>query len=111
MALGEAAGVAAAQSIKEGKKVQELCIDRIQDRLLKNKASLVYFKDIAPGHPDFNMVEKMALKGYITGWEAELDKKHQNKKSTVFKHFPVSNCPVVLKPEERYYNTYLTSYD
>lgn len=97
MALGEAAGVAAAQSIKEGKKVQELCIDRIQDRLLKNKASLVYFKDIAPGHPDFNMVEKMALKGYITGWEAELDKEASEQEINGFQALSGIELPGGLK--------------
>ena len=97
MALGEAAGVAAAQSIKEGKKVQELCIDRIQDRLLKHKASLVYFKDIAPGHPDFNMVEKMALKGYITGWEAELDKEASEQEINGFQALSGIELPGGLK--------------
>ena len=73
MALGEAAGVAAAQSVKESRKVQEICVERLQDVLLDNGASLIYFKDMAPGHPDFKMVQKMALKGYVPGWEARLD--------------------------------------
>ena len=34
---------------------------------------LIYFKDISPASPDFAMVQKMALAGYIPGWEARLD--------------------------------------
>lgn len=73
MALGEAAGVAAAQAVKEGLPVQKLSVPAIQKRLLEEGASLIYFKDVAPGSPDFTMVEVMALQGYIPGWEARLD--------------------------------------
>ena len=73
MALGEAAGVAAAIAVREGLPVQDLPVPSIQDRLLDEGASLIWFKDVSPSSPDFKLVQKMALKGYLTGWEARLD--------------------------------------
>ncbi|MBO7602835.1 MAG: FAD-dependent oxidoreductase [Bacteroidales bacterium] len=72
MALGQAAGVAAAQAVKSGLAVQELNVGQIQDELLAGGASLIYFRDVSPSSPDFAMVQKMALAGYIPGWEARL---------------------------------------
>ena len=73
MALGQAAGIAAAQAVRSALPVQELPVSAIQDELLKVGASLIYFKDVTPSSPDFAMVQKMALAGYIPGWEARLD--------------------------------------
>ena len=73
MALGEAAGVAAALAVKENLPVQELPVREIQERLVEEGASLIYFKDITPGSADFPLVQKMALRGYLPGWEAGLD--------------------------------------
>jgi hypothetical protein len=73
MALGEAAGVAAALAVREGLPVQDLPVPSIQDRLLDEGASLIWFKDVSTSSPDFKLVQKMALKGYLTGWEARLD--------------------------------------
>lgn len=73
MALGQAAGIAAAQAVRSSLPVQELPVSAIQDELLKVGASLIYFKDITPASPDFAMVQRMALAGYIPGWEARLD--------------------------------------
>lgn len=72
MALGQAAGVAAALAVRNASKVQDLDVAEIQDELLVHGASLIYFRDIAPGETDFAMVQKMALRGYIPGWEARL---------------------------------------
>lgn len=73
MALGEAAGVAASQAIEEGVSVQGLDCGAIQDKLIDAKASLIYFRDVAPASPDFKMVQKMGLRGFLTGWTADLD--------------------------------------
>ena len=53
--------------------MQDLPVSSIQDRLLDEGASLIWFKDVSPSSPDFKLVQKMALKGYLTGWEARLD--------------------------------------
>lgn len=73
MALGQAAGVAAALSLESGRPVQALDIDAVQERLLDGGATLVYFRDIRGDSPDFKMVQRMALKGYLPGWEAALE--------------------------------------
>lgn len=73
MALGEAAGVAASQVVEKGVSVQEIDCTAVQDKLIDAKASLIYFKDVAPSSPDFSLVQKMGLRGYLTGWTADLD--------------------------------------
>ena len=73
MALGQAAGIAAALAIEQNKSVKELDIEDIQAELLKEKATLMYFKDITVDSPDFEMVQYMGLRGYITDWVADLD--------------------------------------
>ena len=73
MALGQAAGAAAAQAADRNLPVQALDIPALQDRLLDGGATLVYFRDMRPDSPYFKMVQKMALKGYLPGWDADLD--------------------------------------
>lgn len=73
MALGEAAGIAAAQMIEQKKPAQELNIETIQQKLIANKATLMYFKDISIDSPDFAMVQYMGISGYISGWNASLE--------------------------------------
>ena len=53
--------------------MKELDIEDIQAELLKEKTTLMYFKDITVDSPDFEMVQYMGLRGYITDWVADLD--------------------------------------
>ena len=73
MALGQAAGVAAALSIDSARPVQALDIPAIQEHLLDGGATLVYFRDVRTDSPHFKMVQKMSLRGYLPGWEAALE--------------------------------------
>ena len=61
-------------AIEQNKSVKELDIEDIQAELLKEKATLMYFKDITVDSPDFEMVQYMGLRGYITDWAADLDR-------------------------------------
>ena len=70
MALGQAAGAAAAIAIDEDCSVQEVPIDRLQDRLLEEKATLIYFEDLKPEDKDFSRIQKEALKQSNPGWKA-----------------------------------------
>ena len=79
MALGQAAGVAAALSIDQNKSVKELDVEDVQSVLMREKATLIYFKDVTIDSPDFEMVQYMGLKGYINGWNADLDKPVDNR--------------------------------
>ena len=74
MALGQAAGLAGTIAIDDRTSVSDIDMGKLQDMLIEDGAVLVYFKDITPDDPDYKMVQKMALSGYLIGWTAELDK-------------------------------------
>jgi hypothetical protein len=73
MALGEAAGTAAALSIEAGVPVRKVEAERVQDRLLEQGAVLIYFSDAGPAHPHYRALQYWGLRGLIPGWEARLD--------------------------------------
>ncbi len=73
MALGEAAGIAAAQAIDYSTNVREISSDILQDKLLQNKATLIYFRDLKNTDPDFALVQKLSLRGFFPQWNARLD--------------------------------------
>lgn len=70
MALGEAAGVAAAMSLEAGTPVRKIPVDSLQRALLKRNAVLFYFKDVPMGHPAAPAFQLLGLQGLITGWHA-----------------------------------------
>lgn len=74
MALGQAAGVAAALAVKEGASVRELDVASIQRELLAQKAMLVYFKDLRPGDPHYEAAQFLGVRGMLAreSWEAKL---------------------------------------
>ena len=73
MALGQAAGIAASASIDSRMPVADIPIQNIQEKLLNEGATLIYFKDLSVTDPDFKLVQRMALKGYLSDWNANLE--------------------------------------
>ena len=73
MALGQAAGVAASIGIDQHVKMKNVDINAIQKKLIAQKATLIYFKDLTVDHPDFAMVQYMGVRGYFPEWGANLD--------------------------------------
>lgn len=73
MALGQAAGTAASLAVSGDSPVGSIEIGKLQDILLEDGATLVYFKDLKASDPDFALVQKLALRGYFPDWNAELD--------------------------------------
>jgi len=73
MALGQAAGVAAAQSIQSGKPVRTLDMEALQAELLKQGAILIYVKDVPPTHANFEAVQFFGLRGFVPEWEFKPD--------------------------------------
>ena len=73
MALGQAAGIAASLSIDYQTKIKNVPVKILQDKLVKQKATVYYFRDITVNSPDFEMVQHMGLLGYLPEWEAKLD--------------------------------------
>lgn len=74
MALGEAAGIAASIAIDESTPMNKVDIDKLQKKLINNKATLIYFRDVNIEDPDFAMVQYMGIRGYLLEWNANLDK-------------------------------------
>lgn len=72
MALGQAAGTAASLAIDSRRSVQNIDIQELQTRLIAQKATLVYFRDITPDDPCFPEAQRMALSGEKTGWKADM---------------------------------------
>jgi hypothetical protein len=74
MALGEAAGTAAALAVNESKNVRDVPIDQLQEKLLQHGATLIYYRDLKTDDPDFALVQRLALRGFFPDWDAGLDK-------------------------------------
>ena len=72
MALGQAAGIAASLTIDNGIKVRNLKIEQLQRKLVEQKATLIYYEDVAPDDEAFEMVQILGVAGYLSGWEARL---------------------------------------
>lgn len=73
MALGEAAGTAAVLAIDNEVTVRDVPVAALQEKLLDNGATLIYFRDLKNTDPDFAKVQRLALKGYFPEWNARLD--------------------------------------
>ena len=71
MALGQAAGVAAALSIDAKKTVRTIDTDALQAELLKQKAVLIYYKDVPLGHANYEAVQFFGLRGFLPDWSAK----------------------------------------
>ncbi|MDR6785548.1 hypothetical protein ABIE26_004258 [Pedobacter africanus] len=72
MAMGQASGVAAALAIEQKIAVQDVPLGALQDRLLEQGQTLIYYQDVPVSSPDFKMVQSMGLKGFLPGWKADL---------------------------------------
>lgn len=73
MALGEAAGLAAATAVQTGIAPRSLDLRTLQDGLLARGAVLIHVRDVGPDHPDFAAVQRAGVRGLIPAWEARLD--------------------------------------
>lgn len=73
MALGQAAGVAASLSIEAGVPVRKVDVTQLQRTLLKQKAVLIYFSDVAPTDKHFEAAQHFGLRGLLPDWTARLD--------------------------------------
>lgn len=73
MAIGQAAGIASALAIDEKVKMKHVNMEKLQDQLVQQKATLIYFKDVDYSSPDFQLVQYMGLRGYLPDWEARLE--------------------------------------
>ena len=72
MAIGQAAGIASSLAIDEKVKVQNVPQCKMQDILLQQKATLMYFRDVEYTNPNFQLVQYMGLRGFLPEWDAKL---------------------------------------
>jgi hypothetical protein len=73
MALGQAAGVAAAQSIRTDTPLRRLPIEALQAELIRQGAVLIYFRDVTPAHPHYAAIQYWGLRGLLPEWDARPD--------------------------------------
>jgi len=73
MALGEAAGTAASVALTQTVSLREVDIIALQRSLLRHGAVLLYFRDVAPGHPHYEAMQLLGLRGLLPEWEAQPD--------------------------------------
>lgn len=71
MALGQAAGEAAALSIERGVAPRGVQIAELQDRLLAGGAVLIHYRDARPGDAHYRALQHFGLLGLVPGWEAK----------------------------------------
>jgi hypothetical protein len=64
---GQAAGVLAAKSIKEKKKIRDINLRIVQEELLKLKCYLMPFVDVKPDDPHWEAIQKVGVTGILKG--------------------------------------------
>ena len=70
--LGQAAGIAAALSAREGILPRELPVERLQRELLRQKCRLLFYWDLPLDHPAFAAVEWLSVRGAVAGYDDRL---------------------------------------
>jgi hypothetical protein len=75
MALGQAAGTAAAMAVSEKVEVRNIDIEELQKELLEQGAVLIYFEDAKPEDPHYLPLQYFALRGFFgpSEWQANLN--------------------------------------
>jgi len=53
--------------------VKNIDLQDLQNLLIEQKVTLVYYRDVRPEDQDFKIVQFMGLRGYLPGWEAKLN--------------------------------------
>jgi hypothetical protein len=64
---GQAAGVLAAKSIVQKKKVRDVSVRDVQSELLKIKCYLIPFVDVKPSDPHWEAIQKVGVTGILKG--------------------------------------------
>ena len=64
-AIGQAAGLAAAQALRSAKPLRSIDVAQLQSRLHKLGATTVYTTDVLPGDPNYELVQRIGTAGYL----------------------------------------------
>lgn len=72
MALGQAAGTAAALAIRGGHEVRHVPVESIQAELIRQRARLMFYWDVALDHPAFAAIQRLSVQGVVQGYPDRL---------------------------------------
>lgn len=67
MLTGQAAGVLAALSVKQGKQPREVSVRSVQETLLQAGAYIMPYYDVKPQHPHFKAIQRIGATGLLRG--------------------------------------------
>ncbi|NDV80698.1 FAD-dependent oxidoreductase [Bacteroides sp. 51] len=84
MALGQAAGLAASIGIDKNMKMKNVDVSLIQEKLIAQHATLIYFRDLPANDPDYALAQYMGIRGYLPEWNAQLDGTVDKKTATLW---------------------------
>jgi hypothetical protein len=73
MALGEAAGTAAAIALDRERPVRSVSRADLQLELIAAGAVLVYFEDLSPGDRYYDAAQFLGVRGFLPEWDARLE--------------------------------------
>jgi hypothetical protein len=73
MALGQAAGTAAALASGHGTRVRDISIEELQRALLSDGAVLAHYDDVDSEHPHWEALQLLGVRGFVTDWHARLE--------------------------------------
>lgn len=63
--LGQAAGLAAVQAVKQHKKVSDIQVSQLQSAIHEGGGITVYLSDVLPGSPYFSAAQYLGTRGYF----------------------------------------------
>jgi len=69
IALGQAAGNAAALCVKHNLQPRQVSVRKLQELLLEQGCALFYYKDLPPTHPHFTPIQRLSLLGVVEGYD------------------------------------------
>jgi len=72
MAVGQAAGTAAALAVRTGQEVRHVPVESIQTELIRQKARLMFYWDVPLEHPAFAAIQKLSVQGVVQGYPDRL---------------------------------------
>ncbi len=99
MALGEAAGTAAAISIRDKVTPRKVEIRKLQENLLDHGAVLIYFRDASPGQKHYKALQMLALRGlFPEDWYAKLNDRIDEQTAAVWIEKAGVGVPEAYKP-------------
>lgn len=66
--LGQAAGVAAALSVRESVRVRNVPVEKLQCELIAQGVKLAFYWDLQMSHPAFPAIQWLSVRGVVTGY-------------------------------------------